>query len=117
MDDMSRNSAKRICEAVDERGGGRVLGLDVGGSCSWASYLVIATATSRVHMRGLASAVREAMREADIEPRSGGKKTDEGPWWIIDGGSVVVSLMEADARDFYALEERWFESEVFYRGD
>jgi len=65
-------------------------------------------------MKGLGEAIINKMRELGIETRFTGKRTYESSWWIIDGGDIVVSLMDSVSRDFYALEERWFESEVFY---
>ena len=114
MDDMSRNNALEICALLEERNAADVIGLDMGPVCSWASHLVIGTVSSRVHMQGLSSTVKDKLRELGIEARSGGKKSDESSWRIIDGGDIVVSLMDAEARNYYALEERWFEARVIF---
>lgn len=114
MEDMSKNNALEICKMLDERGASDVIGLDLGNSCSWTSQLLLGTVTSRVHMQGLTVAVKEKMTELGMVTKSGGKKSDESAWRIIDGGDVVVSLMDSEARDYYALEERWFEAELIF---
>jgi ribosome-associated protein len=115
MDAMLNKRALDICTLLEEMNASDVIGLEMGPECSWASYLLIATVSSRVQMQGLSAAVTEKLKESGSEPTSGGKKSDESSWRIIDGGEIVVSLMDADAREFYALEERWFESRVFFR--
>ena len=111
MDDMLKtetaDEAIRICRAMEDAGVKNVVGLSLGPQCSWASYLMIGTTGSRVHMHGAAADVRKTMKDLGMV-FSGGKKTDDENWLIIDGGSSVVSLMSAESREFYALEERWF---------
>jgi len=118
MDAMSSKDTKKdamdICALLKDRNAVDVIGLEMGPECSWASYLVIGTVSSRVQMQGLSSAIKDELREKGTDPGSGGKKSNESSWRIIDGGDIVVSLMDADARSFYALEERWFEAEVFF---
>ena len=116
MEDTLKDSAQEICRIMSDSGAGDVLGLSLGPECSWASYLIIGTVASRVQMHGVAAEVRQEMKSRDLET-SGGKKSEDASWHIIDGGSIVVSLMDRDARDFYALEERWYEAEVMFGGD
>jgi len=110
MGDMSRNNALILCEFLEERGAINVLGLELGPQCSWASHLIIGTVTSHVHMQGLSVALKEKLTNMGIATRGGAKRSKQSSWRMIDGGEIVVSLMDSDARNFYALEERWFES-------
>jgi len=114
MDGTLRSKARELCELLTVRRAGNVIGLEMSEVCSWTSHLVIGTVSSRVHMKGLGETVISKMRELGIEIRFAGKRAYESSWRIIDGGDIVVSLMNSTARRFYALEERWFESEVFY---
>ncbi len=115
MDDSLRNKVIELCGELTDRGVLNVVGLKMGPECSWTSFLVIGTVTSRVHMNGSAKTTEDLLKKMGLE--SGGKKKNEAiSWQIIDGGEVVVSLMDADARKFYALEERWYESEMIYEG-
>jgi len=114
MDDTLRTKAQELCELLDIKKAGNVIGLEMSKVCSWTSHLIIGTVSSRIHMKGLGEAVIDKMRELGIETRFAGKRVNEGSWRIIDGGDIVVSLMDTASRGFYALEERWFESEIFY---
>lgn len=114
MEDTLRSKAWELCELLTVRKAGNVIGLEMSKVCSWTSYLVIGTVFSRIHMKGLGEAVIGKMRELEIETRFVGKRANESSWRIIDGGDIVVSLMDLASRKFYALEERWFESEIFF---
>lgn len=114
MDDTLRIKARELCELLTVRKAGNVIGLEMSKVCSWTSHLVIGTVSSRIHMKGLGEAVIDKMQELGIETRFVGKRVNESSWRIIDGGDIVISLMDTISREFYALEERWFESEVFY---
>ena len=114
MDAMSSNNAIDICNVLKERNATDVLGLEMRPECSWASFLVLATVSSRVQMQGLSISVKDELIAKGTDPGSVGKKSNESSWRIIDGGDIVVSLMDADARSFYALEERWFEAKVIF---
>ena len=105
-----------LSRELSARGVKNVVSLDLGPGCSWASYLVIGTVTSRVHMHGAAEAAAEALRGMGRDCGVG-KRARESSWFIIDGGDVVVSLMDEDSRRFYALEERWYEAETIYSGE
>lgn len=117
MEDMSKNKALDICTFLVERGASNVIGLNMASSCSWASFLLIGTVTSRIHMQGLSAGVKDRLVELGLDSKSSGKKSDESSWRIIDGGDIVVSLMDSEAREYYALEERWFEAGVVFGAD
>lgn len=113
MVDTSRIEALTLCRALEDGKAGDVQALGLGVECSWASFLIIATVTSRVHMKGLARTVKETAEELDLPLRAGVRREDND-WLLIDGGDIVVNLMTREARDFYALEDRWFEAERAY---
>jgi len=115
MDDMSKSNALILCQFLEDRGAINVLGLDLGPQCSWASHLIIGTVTSHIHMQGLSVALKKQLDHMGIATRNGVKRSEQSSWRMIDGGEIVVSLMDSDARNFYALEERWFESDSVFR--
>lgn len=76
--------------------------------------VLIATATSNRQTRALAASVRDAMRDHDMDkPRIEGE--DNGEWVIVDCGSAVVHIMQAEIRQYYRLEEIWGETPVRVR--
>lgn len=116
VDATSRNDIQKLCRVLSQRMAIDIVALNIEAHCSWADCLIIATARSRTHLQGLTQAVLDCMRNLSMDVAAGADQTDEGPWKIIDGGSIVVSLMEAEARSFYAPEELWFESDIMYSG-
>lgn len=70
-----------------------------------ADYFVLATATSSPHVRALAEEVEEKLSEEGVEPgHIEGKTTG---WILLDYGDVIVHIMDAKNREFYALEHTW----------
>jgi len=67
-------------------------------------------------MQGLSAAIRDYLSDQGLSIRNTIKRSNENSWRMIDGGEVVVSLMDKDAREYYALEERWFESTIIFDG-
>ena len=73
---------------------------------------VFATGRSRPHMKRVAEAVRHELKHRGViafgEPPSiEGSHADD--WLLVDGGSVVVSVMVRAARERLALERHWEE--------
>lgn len=78
---------------------------------SMGETFVFATGRSRVHMLRLAKAVRHEFKHRGVltfgEPPAieGADAADD--WMLVDGGSVVVSVMARAARERLALERHW----------
>ena len=73
---------------------------------SFTDFFVIATGTSRRHVRTLADATLRGARQQGEHPL-GVEGDPPGRWVLVDLGDVVVHLFDEDARDFYALERLW----------
>ena len=67
---------------------------------------VIATGTSRRHVRTLAEETEAKLKESDRRPlrREG---TDDGQWVLLDYGDIVVHVFDEATRDYYDLERLW----------
>ena len=73
--------------------------------------VIVASGTSNRQTKGLASSVRDAVREAGFpKPRVEGE--DNGEWIIVDCGQAVVHIMQPNFRQYYNLEELWGEKPV-----
>ena len=69
-------------------------------------YMVVASGTSRRHVKALADNVVEALRKLGQRPL--GVEGDNITGWIlVDFGDVVVHVMSEEARNFYELEKLW----------
>lgn len=103
MDDTFKNRLNEIYRILEREAAVDIVVLNMRKTCSWADCLIVATALNPLHLKHLAKSVREYLHS--------GKNKDDAKWCMIDGGDIVVSIMESEARNFYALEELWYESE------
>ena len=69
-----------------------------------ADYFVLATANTRLHMRGLVDTCRD-LAPKGVRPRVEGR-ADDG-WVLVDCGDLIVHLFLADPRRYYGIDELW----------
>jgi ribosome-associated protein len=88
--------------------------LHVSEVCSFTDYMIIATANSVAHARGLQKQLQNVFADRGLQPLNGNKRHDDNTWTLIDLGFVVIHIMTEESRAFYELERLWFTgSEVF----
>ncbi len=69
-------------------------------------YMLVASGTSKRHLRALTDAVVEKLKEAGLPPI--GTEGDETTgWFLVDAGDVVIHVMSEESRAFYDLERLW----------
>lgn len=68
--------------------------------------IVIATGTSRIHIRALMEAVVDTLADNGVKGKRVEGSTDSG-WLLLDYGEVVVHIMADEQRLFYRLEAYW----------
>ncbi len=93
-------------EAIDGLKGQDLLALDVRGVNDATDFFVIATGTSDAHVRGIADAVIEALRQAGQRPHHVEGLT-VGRWVLLDYVDFVIHLFHPETRAFYQLERLW----------
>ena len=99
LTDLARN-------ALDDLKGIDVTTLDVSEKTSVTDAMIICTGSSARHVKSLANEVLVKSKEAGVTPL-GSEGESQGDWVLIDLGDVVVHVMTAQTRDFYALEKLW----------
>ena len=80
------------------------------GRSNLADALVVATGRAAPHMRRMADTVTRALRKRalpGVEAFTEGRDADD--WMVVDCGNVIVNIMDAEAREVFALE-------AFYEG-
>jgi ribosome-associated protein len=93
-------------DALDDKKGMDIALLEVGDLLSITEFFVIVTGSSRPHVRTLAEAVDERLKEHGRRPlRTEG--ASEGEWVLLDFGDFVVHVFQETPRDFYGLERLW----------
>ncbi|MCL4169458.1 UNVERIFIED_CONTAM: hypothetical protein GTU68_035474 [Idotea baltica] len=93
-------------EALDALKGLDITVINITKKSSIADAMMVATGTSKRHVRSMAEAVRQSAKQADHAPL-GFEGGDSSDWILVDLGDVIVHVMTQEKRDFYALEKLW----------
>ncbi len=104
--DRAAQLARRAAQVAYDARGEAIVILDVSALSSYADYFVLVTAGNRTQLRAIAQRVEHAL-EASGAPRLGREGLEDGQWVLEDFGEVILQAFEADARQYYQLEELW----------
>lgn len=70
-----------------------------------ADFFLVASGTSSTHTKSLAEDVEFELEKKGISPtRIEGRATG---WVLMDYGSVIVHIFQAESREYYNLERLW----------
>jgi len=104
---MNTNELQKIVEtALEDIKAVDVKMLDVSEASSVTDLMIVATGNSTRHVKSIADAVIDAVKKkgCKILGLEGEKACD---WVLVDIGDIVLHVMLADVREFYALEKLW----------
>ena len=98
--------ARAAADALADKKGIDITMLEVGDLLAITEYFLIATGTSRPHVKALSEGVEERLQELDRKAlrREG---VAEAEWVLLDYGDFVVHVFQATPRDYYGLERLW----------
>ena len=102
--DAIRQLAHQLTRELAERSATDVRLLEIAPISTIADYFLLATANTRLHMRGLVDACRDQAPKG-VNPRVEGR-TDDG-WVLVDCGDLIVHLFLPEPRTYYAMDELW----------
>lgn len=98
---------QKICQAIYDKKGFNILGLNVTGISSIADYLVIAEGNVDRHVVAIANEiVKEISETYHVKPQNI-EGVDSGDWVLIDYIDVIVHVFMPVAREKFRLEELW----------
>lgn len=89
-----------------------VVVLDVTGQSAEFDFFVIATGTSRRQLHAVSEEIDDALEKGLDERRLGIEGYQESNWIVLDYGSLVVHLFDAETREFYDLESLWADAQI-----
>ncbi|TVQ36893.1 MAG: ribosome silencing factor [Spirochaetaceae bacterium] len=116
MEQLSdREQIMDCARLLAEHKGEQTIALYVGAVCSFTDYIVITTANSSGHARGLQNHLQQFLHERGLTPLNGYKRHEESSWNLVDLGFAVVHIMSREAREFYELENLWFSGDEVFR--
>lgn len=72
----------------------------------FADALIIVSATSRRHARGLADALTRLCHERGYE-FAAMEGYDAADWILVDCNDIIVNIFQDETRNLYRLEELW----------
>ena len=78
---------------------------------SVCDYFVIVSGEADVHVRAIAHAVSDGLREAGSKPVHT-EGMNRGNWVLLDYADVVVHVFLEPTRRFYALEKLWGDAPI-----
>jgi ribosome-associated protein len=81
--------------------------LDMRSMTTEFDYFVLVTGNSRRQLHAISEEI-DRILEGDLgDHRMGIEGYNESRWILLDYGSVVVHLFDAETREYYALEDLW----------
>lgn len=99
LSDLVQNSLEDM-KAVD------IVKIDVVGKSSMTDILYIATGNSTRHVKSIAESIVVDAKAVKAEV-IGTEGKGSAEWVLVDLNSIIVHVMLATTREFYALEKLW----------
>lgn len=101
----------RIAQAIFDKKGFNILGLDLREESALTDYFIIAEGTSERHVSALSQIVQDNLKELGLTPyRTEGQST--GNWVVLDYGDMIIHLFQSEVREKYGLEQVWKNSRL-----
>lgn len=107
----SRKLAVAAARTADNNRGSDIVVLDVRKLTSMFDYFVLVTGTSRRQLHAISEEIDDQLERELGDERMGIEGYSESRWILLDYGSVVVHLFDAETRQYFALEELWADAE------
>ena len=105
--DYARRWAVAAAAAADEGKAVDTVILDVGDVLAVTDLFVITHGNNPRHVRALTEGVEEALKLAGGPSPLRTEGTDDRQWVLLDYGSFVVHVFDAERRALYQLERLW----------
>jgi len=99
--------AKLAAATIYARKGEDIRVVDVRNVSPLADYIVIATATSAPHLRGLQAELAKVLREKAGEDFKRTSGDSDSAWMVLDYFDVMIHLFLPEAREYYDIEALW----------
>ncbi|MEA5033513.1 MAG: ribosome silencing factor [Sphaerochaeta sp.] len=111
MDDATKLLAAEIAQFVTDHKGLDPVVIDVSEHTGWADCFIVATVNSLGHLRGVTKELWGFLADKGITVLNRHKSVAGDGWELVDCGNILIHLMSAELREFYALEKLWHAGE------
>lgn len=105
--ERSLQLALAAAQTAEENRGQDIAVLDMRPLTPVFDYFVVATGNSRRQLHAISEDIDHKLEDDLGDQRLGIEGYNESRWILLDYGSVVIHLFDAELRQFYALEELW----------
>ncbi len=96
-----------MCKLIDEKSGSDIVAYDISQEAAFTDFFIIATATSRPHLKQLREETHKMMKEKYRElPYSTEGEPDSG-WIIMDYKDIFVHFFLSEKREYFDIEKIW----------
>jgi len=102
-----RDVAILAAQTIDGKKGEDIRIVDVRKVSPITDFVVIASATSMPHLRGLRAEVAKVLREKASEDIRREAGDPESAWLVMDYFNVIIHLFLPEARTYYDIEMLW----------
>ena len=107
----SRQLALAAARTAEDHNGQDVAVLDMRGMTTEFDFFVLVTGNSRRQLHAISEEIDRVLESELFDQRLGIEGYNESRWILLDYGSVVIHLFDADTRAYYALEDLWAHAE------
>ncbi len=104
-DGTLKTAVQIASQALDNKKGLDILVIPLSKNNGMADTLVIATGTSKTHVKTLADNVEKKLSKHGYTPHIEGMPANQ--WVLVDVGDIIVHIFMPDARELYNLEKLW----------
>ena len=73
-------------------------------------YFVVASGTSRRQLHAISDDIDDCLEKQLGDKRMGIEGYDGSSWILLDYGTIVVHLFDAETREYYSIEKLWGEA-------
>jgi ribosome-associated protein len=103
--------ALAAARTADDHRGQDIVVLDMRSMTTEFDYFVIVTGNSRRQLHAISEEIDRTLEEEMGDTRLGIEGYNESRWILLDYGTVVIHLFDAETRAYYALEDLWAHAE------
>ncbi len=103
--------ANRVAKLALSKKAENVVSLDLRGLTTVCDFFVICEGSSDVHVRAIADAIVDGMKESGERPWHV-EGYEARKWILIDYVSVVIHVFDTETRDYYQLERLWGDAQI-----
>ncbi|HHY47011.1 MAG TPA: ribosome silencing factor [Firmicutes bacterium] len=111
MQELSVAKALLASGAAEEKKARDIVVLDLRDISTITDFFVLATGTSRPHLKAIMDAIEERLEESGhrLLHKEG---TETSGWILLDYGDVIVHIFGEQEREYYDIERLWRDGKV-----